>query len=123
MVSRYGTRGGFKVTSAPKRSFIRSTITSTWICERPATICSPVWASRWRSIVGSSSWRRRERERVFAVACGQDVTRVGLLELGHRADVAGPELVAVPHLLALRDEQLPDPLLHVRPAVVDLGVG
>ena len=59
IVSRYGTRGGFSSTSTPKRSFIRPTITSTWICVRPATICSPVCSSRWRSIVGSSSWRRR----------------------------------------------------------------
>ena len=54
-----GTRGGFRLTSTPKRSLRRSTITSTCTCESPATICSPVCGSRWRSIVGSSSWSRR----------------------------------------------------------------
>src|SRR5436190_1246204 len=47
------------MTSAPNRWRIRSTITSTWICDRPATICSAVCGSRCRSIVGSSSCRRR----------------------------------------------------------------
>ncbi len=46
-------------TSTPKRVRSRSTITSTWTCESPATICSPVCGSRCRSIVGSSSCRRR----------------------------------------------------------------
>ena len=46
-----------------------------------------------------------------------------LLQLGHRADVAGAELVRMPHLLALRDEQLADALLRVRATVEHLRVG
>ena len=116
---------------------------------RPATICSPVWASRWTSIVGSSSCRRRSALPTFSsspFAFGsianaitgrgssgsvrsiswsdedKHVARAGLLQLGDRADVAGPELVGVLVLLALGHQQLPDPLLVVGAAVVHLGV-
>jgi hypothetical protein len=47
---------------------------------------------------------------------------VGLLELRDRADVAGAELVRVLVLLALRHQQLADPLLDVGAGVVDLRV-
>ena len=113
-----GTRGGLRSTSAPKRAFSRSTTTSTCICDSPATICSPVCWSRCRSIVGSSSCRRRSagedlvlvalglglhrerhdrrgqrdrRHRDRLVALGEPVARAGLLELGDGADVAGAE--------------------------------
>ena len=55
----YGTRGGCSVTSTPNRRCIRSSVTSTCICERPATIVSPVCGSRWMSSEGSSSCSRR----------------------------------------------------------------
>ena len=42
---------------------------------------------------------------------GQHVAGAGLLELGHRADVAGAELVGVVVLLALGHQQLADALL------------
>ena len=45
---------------------MRSTITSTWICVSPAMICSPVWLSRWKSIVGSSSCSRRSAAPIFS---------------------------------------------------------
>ena len=66
--------------------------------------------------------QRRERELVVAVLCCEDVARVRLLELRDSADVPGPELVGVAHLLALRDEQLPDPLLRVGARIDGLRV-
>ena len=65
---------------------------------------------------------RRQRERDLGVLGGEHVTRVGLLELRDRADVAGAELVRLLGLLALRHQQLADPLLDVRAAVVDVRV-
>ena len=47
---------------------------------------------------------------------------MGLLELGDRTDVARAELVRVLCLLALRHEQLADPLLGVGAAVVHVRV-
>ena len=47
----------------------------------------------------------------LAVLRREHVAGVGLLELGHRADVAGAELVGVVVVLALGHEQLADPLL------------
>ena len=52
---------------------------------------------------------RRHLDRL--VALGEPVAGVGLLELGHRADVARPERVGLLEVLALRHEQLPDALL------------
>ncbi len=69
--------------------------------------------------------RRRELDRRHLdrlVARRQPVAGVRLLELGHRADVARPERVGVLDLLALRHEQLADPLLVMGAGVHHLGV-
>jgi hypothetical protein len=50
----------------PKRERSRSTATSTWICDSPATISSPVCGSRCRSSVGSSSCRRLSAVKSFS---------------------------------------------------------
>ena len=65
---------------------------------------------------------RRQPQRALHVLRGEHVAGVRLLQLGHGADVAGAELVGVVGLLALRHEQLADPLLHVGAAVVHLRV-
>ena len=57
------------------------------------------------------------------VARRKPVARAGLLELGHRADVAGPELLHVDGLLAREHDQLADPLLDVGARVEHLAVG
>ena len=117
-------------TSAPKRRFIRSTITSTWICVRPAMICSPVCGSRWTSSVGSSSCEAAQRGRRLVLvalglrldrrtpspapagrAAGSEIVaslsastspaRVSL-SLATAPMSPGAELVDVAHLLALR---------------------
>jgi hypothetical protein len=48
---------------------------------------------------------------------------VGVLELGDAADVAGHELADGRRLLALEDEQVPEPLGLLLAGVVDGGVG
>src|ERR1700754_3171123 len=102
-------------------------MTSTWTCESPATICSPVCWSRCRSIVGSSSCRRRSAAehlsssplvfgsiaKAMTGAGGEPVAGAGLLQLGHGADVAGAELVDGLGLLAAEADELPDALLAV----------
>jgi len=50
----------------------------------------------------------------------QHVACVGLLQLGHRADVAGAELLGVIVLLPLWNEQLSDSLLLMRAGVEDV---
>jgi hypothetical protein len=56
------------------------------------------------------------------VARGQPVAGVGLLELGHGADVARAEAVGVADVLASRHEQLADALLVMGARVHDLRV-
>jgi hypothetical protein len=65
---------------------------------------------------------RREPQRALHVLRREHVAGVRLLQLGHRADVAGAELVGVLGLLALRHQQLPDALLDVGAAVLHLRV-
>src|SRR3954466_16203570 len=117
---------------------MRSTITSTWICESGATPCGWVWEGPRHDllaglivavqvdrrvlllqpaqggvdlvlvalVLGLHRERHHRRRQLDAghvdrlVARRQPVAGVGLLELGHGADVARPELVGMADLLA-----------------------
>ena len=67
-------------------------------------------------------WQVRHVQVHVAVLGGEHVSGVGLLQLGHCADVPGAELIRVLVLLALGHERLADALLGVRAAVEDVGV-
>src|ERR1035437_1737399 len=56
------------------------------------------------------------------VTAGQPVSGSGLLELGHRTDVAGTKLLRMPGLTAFEGHQLADALLVVGAGVEHVGV-
>ncbi len=112
-------------------------------------ICSPVCGSRWTSRVGSSSSRRRiavaafssspfdfglvgerhhrrgeveRREVDVGLLLREHVAGTRLLELRHRADVSGAELVHGVHLLPPGRGELADPLLGPARGIQDVRV-
>ena len=72
-----------------------------------------------KAMTGWGSFERGHDDRL--VARGQPVARARLLELGHGADVAGPEGVGVALLAALGHDQRADALLGVRAGVEHLA--